>query len=113
MTLADAIRKGAMQRPQAREFMFSRTADVRSCALGAAYEGVYGTVDSGPISQAGELCLAFPELNTAHVYCPTCGEGASLWYVVGDHLNDSHGWTREAIADWLDSRPDTSAEPRA
>lgn len=34
--------------------------------------------------------------------CPDCGREEDLWISV-IHLNDEHRWSREAIADWLES----------
>lgn len=46
---------------------------------------------------------------TQSAYCPVkkCGERAPtvLYYLI-QHLNDSHKWTREKIADWLDEKMD-------
>lgn len=36
--------------------------------------------------------------------CPVkgCSSETSLWYII-QHLNDAHKWTRERIADWLET----------
>lgn len=47
------------------------------------------------------------------VSCPS-GRGRRpdpVWAVI-QHLNDAHKWTREQIADWLDSLPDFDQELR-
>lgn len=36
------------------------------------------------------------------VACPACGDEDTLKFII-IHLNDSHGWTREAQADWVES----------
>lgn len=105
MTLADAIRKGAMQRPQHFGALFSHAClddERKSCAMGAAYEAVFGTTqitrDDWP-----EMFVMFPELLNRRIGCPGCNS-CSTWALqsIIEHLNDAHDWTREAIADWLD-----------
>lgn len=38
--------------------------------------------------------------------CPHCGEGSELTEVIIE-LNDTHKWSREAIADWVDNLHDS------
>lgn len=35
--------------------------------------------------------------------CPVCSREGTFYDVLTDHLNDRHMWTREQIADWLDT----------
>lgn len=45
--------------------------------------------------------------------CPSGGllcSGPTLLYYIVQHLNDAHKWTREAIADWLESIHDPTGE---
>lgn len=46
-----------------------------------------------------------PSLVRRSAVCPACEDTKStmsiLWSII--HLNDRHEWTREAIADWLDT----------
>ena len=76
--LASAIRAGAERRPEQAfgDYFVGRRA---SCALGAAYEGIYRL--------ASDLSGRRPtkDLTTFFV-----------------HLNDHHEWSREKIADWLE-----------
>ena len=114
MTLADAIRKGAMQREQGVGKLYDDDLHV-SCALGAAAEGVFGPLEYQRKSQIPDrLRREFPDLRTPDqsVQCPECREMESLWDVVGRHLNDEHGWTREQIADWLDTLETRRASTR-
>ncbi len=115
MTLAEAIRKGAQQRPQIFCRMFSWVGKTLqgSCVLGAAWEGQYGAptfVDS-PMDIVGaqersdldvfpEFGQEFPKFS-----CPVngqCGVPTALETVL-IHLNDYHRWTRERIADWVEA----------
>jgi hypothetical protein len=102
MTLAQAMREGAKLRPQAFYKLFF---DGGSCALGAALEAVFG-MDSvrcplfwNEIDETLRSCLPqLPRLSA----CPECGtEFGTLRTVT--HLNDEHRWTRERIADWVET----------
>lgn len=92
MKLSEAIRLGATLRPQVRGV----TRNARgSCALGAALEaiGVDGTytdvLDHFPISRR-------------YVACPVDYVEHVLVGVIR-MLNDDHGWSRERIADWVET----------
>lgn len=110
MKLSEAIRLGAMLKPQA----FGRISGpvdgprgpgdvlglrfvLGTCALGAAY-------DAGFIRQ-----LADADVHDVEMYCPACGqwsyggEAVALVNHIVMHLNDEHRWTRERIADWVES----------
>ena len=108
MTLADAIRKGAMQREQGVGKLYDADRNL-SCALGAAAEGMFGPLEQQvDVYIADALRREFPALHCylpsgRCVQCPDCKETSWLWDVVGRHLNDAHAWTRERIADWLDT----------
>lgn len=104
MQLSEAMRLGAMIRPQTFGFFFS---DGSSCALGAALEAT-GT-DYGAWQQANaDLRLRWSWI-TKRVHCPVCQDielnPRARWFnrVIDRiaHLNNDHHWTREAIADWL------------
>jgi len=74
-----------------------------ACVMGAAILGllqdVYKISQMRPLSVYDELLAAFPVLASRRS-CPECG--ASDWAVhVGVHLNDSHRWSRERIAQWV------------
>jgi len=86
---ADAIRRGCKLFPKQCRGALYRGIDA-ACALGAA------------------RAVGFDENRhehaTAILGCPieTCGTD---WFVhdMVTHLNDSHHWTRERIADWLET----------
>lgn len=90
MKLSEAIRLGAMLSPQ--NFFFGDV--VSSCALEAACDAL------GIAREQWErLDEQFPEMQSS-VQCPGCvriDEAIDIAY----HLNDSHEWTREQIADWV------------
>lgn len=104
MKLSEAIRLGAMLKPQAYTAVLVKGSS--TCALGAAYDAV-GLLGEGhySIDCYGVILKAFPLLARDIVPCPACGLVPS-----GDeddladnisHLNDNHRWTRERIADWV------------
>lgn len=93
MKLSEEIRLGAMLRPQAFGHLI---ADGATCAIGAACEAI------------GQLCCGFPvQWEWAHSQAPvTCLACAKpIWSVALTivHLNNDHRWTRERIADWLET----------
>lgn len=94
MRLSEAIRLGAMLKPQGSgEFV---SADGRSCALGAAGDAV--GIDAGLSMQP--FYVEWPWIERRMVQCPKCDCSSRIGNTIV-HLNDHHGWTREAIADWV------------
>jgi hypothetical protein len=114
--LAKAIRLGSRRRPQCFGSYFDERGG--SCALGAAYDGMYemprearepgeivprnlerlfhcleDVVKRCPEPALGDSPLAATE--TGH-----CRKRLPLGAMIV-HLNDDHGWTREEIAEWL------------
>ena len=84
--LAEAIRVGSLLVPQAFCQMAMKHGEVivATCARGAAKMAGY----------------VGPEIrDDLYGQCPACEvEGSVI-----THLNDDHRWTRERIADWLDT----------
>lgn len=112
MSLSSAIRLGAMLKPQGRGIASMRSADA-SCALGAAADAL-GLAD---VNKYSRLRATWPVLDQ-RLGCPVCGHPpppgtvvAVLW-----HLNDTHWWTREQIADFVETleseRQQADASPR-
>lgn len=95
MRLSEAIRLGSMLRPQTRG---SYGADGGSCAIGAAAEAA--GMNEYPLFH--ELEARWPVL-TEFVACPVTADTSGDVGTVILWLNDSHGWTREAIADWVET----------
>lgn len=69
-----------------------------------------GFIDYSSKETTASLSKQLPGVD-AIVICPACTVQDSplwekkLWYVI-QHLNDQHEWSRESIADWLDTLPD-------
>ena len=102
--LAAAILEGAAQRPE--QSIGSYYVGLHaSCALGAAYEGMYRL----PAHMEGahptkDLEWFFDVLEGTVRRCPM--EGCKKRLVLSAiivHLNDEHRWSREQIATWLES----------
>lgn len=96
MKLSEAIRLGAMLKPQAFGLCYS---DGRTCAMGAAWDaiGKLHVTASDPSIDFGDSYWA-----VAGVSCPVCGRASGSGMAVA-HLNDDHRWTREQIADWVET----------
>lgn len=100
--LASCIRAGAQRRPeQAYGDYFKGTK--ASCALGAAYEGMYrlpAVINSA--RPARDLERFFDCLEGTVRACPAegCNKKHGLAVIIV-HLNDDHCWSREQIAAWI------------
>lgn len=77
-----------------------------TCALGAAFVGFFGMLPGANEVEAMEsLRNVFPELATPVAYPGAAyvpGETPKLEDAISA-LNDEDGWTREKIADWVES----------
>jgi hypothetical protein len=114
-TLSEAIRLGAMLKPQGFDGYANKNT---SCALAAAadacgIEPFVHPVDGQHIINYSAIMAKFPVLKTA-TKCPVsdgrlCGEShvtqSTIW-----HLNDTHRWTREQIADWVETLEQQQAQ---
>lgn len=106
MKLSEAIRLGAMIRPQSHYAMFC---DGRSCAQGAAAEAL--GVQYADTCEAATLAAIAVEnayswgLSPVPLPCGCEGKRTLLGsFGAIAHLNDisgNHQWTRERIADWV------------
>lgn len=90
----EAMLKGSKLRPQAFVSMFD---GVGTCAVGAMYEGIYGSINRDNCTQAWNLVKELDE-KFKDIKCPICqstknGLGTIIW-----QLNDQHQWSRENIA---------------
>jgi hypothetical protein len=94
MKLSEAIRLGAMLKPQGFGLGSGNPRAEATCALGAAYEAARVT-GSWP-----SLLLVFPQLkHIEELACPVCRDKQDGLIA---HLNDDHRWSREQIADWVE-----------
>lgn len=107
MKLSEAIRLGAMLKPQG--FGALRLNGTTACANDAAALAI-GARSWGDLAYDGRWEAAFPlamiPCTKENICCPDCRElrTGGLDRVVGGviaHLNDTHRWTRERIADWV------------
>lgn len=99
MKVSEAIRLGSMLRPQGFGGLWTGMGETHSCALGAAFDAL----------GCGFIGLGRPPLKVDlwlkdRATCPTCGPYvyARREEIIA-HLNDRHRWTRERIADWVES----------
>jgi hypothetical protein len=111
MRLSEAIREGAKKRPVQHFGHFYNTINQGTCALGAAYEGCTGRTISHKIRH-NVIMDSIAECTGASCYSPVTNIAvpdvvdrscSSLREVIVE-LNDTHQWTREEIADWLESQ---------
>jgi hypothetical protein len=106
--LAEAILSGALRRPEQAfgDYFEGRRA---SCALGAAYEGIYRLPREATGIRVHHLERLFDCLESTLRNCP---EGCKKRLILGAmilHLNDDHRWTREQIAAWVAPAPEAGA----
>jgi hypothetical protein len=102
MRFSEAIRLGALLNPQG----FGQLMDNgKTCALGAAFAAI------GQIKEIQYGFLNWPEewkwINIKSIQCPNCGDRNKVLWIIAIHLNDRHKWTRESIADWIESLEST------
>lgn len=105
MTLSDAMRLGAAMVPQAFGDSIVRNGETitAACAWAAISIGI-GDARLHP----NLIAVRFPEL-LQPADCPAeCGHqgyfgGLPTLEELITHLNDDHRWTREQIADWIDT----------
>ncbi len=93
MKLSEAIRLGAMLGPQLRGRLTSRKEN-GSCALGSAL------LATGKARTYNAVKKRWPWIMD-YASCPRCMSFNCRINAVITHLNDSHEWTRERIADWV------------
>ena len=98
MLLSEAIRKGAVIRPQRFATVPHGPTD-GSCVLQAAVEGATGIL----ADWSNSLRPLWPNIYSKQCECPECGTthayGTGMLAIC---LNDRHRWTRERIADWVE-----------
>ena len=87
MHLSEAIRDGAKLATQCTTETMGRGRDGSTCALNAAWDtGHRETHRYYPLPASCPICMRYNGLA-----------------VVVIHLNDDHKWTREAIAEWVET----------
>lgn len=113
MKLSTAIREGAKLRPQAfRAYFYTKNGVICSCAFGAAYEAVTGNLPRrGNKNYIDEVITPvldanFPVLQTFERFACPADKNCTICspFNIVTHLNDTHDWTREQIADWLEEK---------
>jgi hypothetical protein len=103
MKLSEAIRLGSVMTGQAFNFYYieSAGAAVDTCPLGSALLAV------GKLHEAVLVWQVWPWMQVGTVRCPVDGCAISRIDLSANntisHLNDYHRWTREAIAQWVES----------
>jgi hypothetical protein len=111
--LAEAIRFGARRRSEQAfgEYYQGRHA---SCALGAAYEGLYRLPEEVGQLHPKRLDRLWECLEGTIRVCPEGCRKRLILAAMIIHLNDDHRWDRERIAAWVagpgqsEPRPESS-----
>jgi len=101
-SFSEAIREGARLRPQAFGELLL---DGKTCAIGAGLEAMgYADIGDSWLDAARKYpYLAIHRTEGFPCPIPECFCQPSFLYRVVIHLNDHHRWSREQIADWLES----------
>jgi hypothetical protein len=106
MRLSEAMRLGALLHPQCFGDFHVQGG---SCALGAACDAVglatgRESFDAyAALTFASRLASAFPVLARRDVRCPVTGQLVADVGTIIIRLNDLEHWTREQIADWVET----------
>jgi len=108
--LAAAIRDGMRRRPDQAfgNYYEGRRA---SCALGAAYEGIYRLPEEVGQLRPKRLDKIFDCLEGTIRRCPEGCKKSLILAAMIIHLNDDHEWDRERIANWLDAGAPVPPKP--
>lgn len=125
MKLSVAIRLGAMIRPQGRHAYLRHG---KSCAVGAALEAIgvplkdlgNDMFERTSEHEAAEEFARRPEFKEwsqinakANQVCPSCSKDQGSVTNAIVCLNNEHRWTRERIADWVESIESPALSPVA
>jgi hypothetical protein len=97
MTLSQAIRLGARLKPQT---MGMWQAGGKTCAAGAALDAI-GRLETDEPSLLLQEQWPVSTLRVQHPACPHITDYSVLAIITT--LNDCEGWSRERIADWVES----------
>lgn len=97
LSLSAAIRLGAMLGPQV--FDVGHDKEGGSCALGAAEDSL-GYRVMGDYPECWPEPMRSTLIRMDKERCPECGKQPFLSLIT--HLNDTHRWTREQIADLVE-----------
>lgn len=104
LSLSQAIRLGAMLKPQAFGQLFDGES---SCAQGAAADALGMGIDTWTAGTPTIWFTSWPDnvqwmFSTTPPACPECGQMRAAVDCLIRHLNDEHRWTRERIADHVE-----------
>ncbi len=109
MKLSDAIRAGSKLAPQTTRgnyAVFNYGEVDGTCALGAAIHSEFGIKVLGEIARTRTLTneVTTRWAKREKYKCPhrNCGIHFKHLVAIIYHLNDTHMWTRESIAEWID-----------
>lgn len=104
LKLSEAIRLGSMMKPQA----YTDAEIGASCALEAACEAI-----GLAACEWVRLDSQYPILDRADIHCPLCSstDDQEAFEEVVYHLNDDHKWSRERIADFVETIENQQASP--
>lgn len=101
MKLSEAIRLGAMMKPQCSDGAMVSDDGTAVCAIGAGALAVGIAVANAPECYHA-VRERFPVLGAAATHPLQGNEPRTVEGVIWN-LNDSSGWTREQIADWVET----------
>lgn len=104
MRLSEAIRLGAMMRPNQAFYNLYDVDDEATCALGAAAEAL-GILDTEAIGggYTAKAPVEWKAFVLQTVQCPECHYSIDKVDACIVHLNNEHRWSRERIADWVEA----------
>ena len=102
MKLSEAMRLGATLGPHIRGRLFGDGGG--TCAMGGALKAM------GFLSHDFCFYIRYNKFLPTTIWpwiiekrtCPHCGEPLETRAIITVHLNDTHEWSREKIADWVE-----------
>lgn len=109
MKLSEAIRLGAMLKPQAYGYILTPGGDM-TCAWGSAYEAIGMRIRAGQYGRSSKAPAEWRKFASIVMVGPEGGKPRSIGSII-ERLNDSGKWTRERIADWVESIENAQVTP--
>ena len=113
MKLSEAIRLGSMLNPQGFINQCDGTPEGRRAAIDGETTRALVAAHRAIGDTSGSWTIGWPWIAAHGIsVCPQCGQQSEYGvFITIIHLNDFHRWTREQIADWVETIERAQEQP--